>query len=116
MLLAWWLYIKKPELPGKLAESMRTPYKILYNKYYVDEIYNALFVAPFLFISRYVLWHVVDEGMIDGIVNGSADPARGTRQQAARTAIRQRAQLCELGGPGRGRIRRAAARLLGVRR
>jgi len=78
LLLAWWLYIKKPELPAKLAESMRTPYKIIYNKYYVDEIYNALFVAPLLFISRYVLWHVIDEGLIDGIVNGSASVARAT--------------------------------------
>ena len=109
LLLAWWLYIKKPELPAKLAESMQTPYKIIYNKYYVDEIYNALFVAPLLFISRYVLWHVIDEGLIDGIVNGSASVARNTGSQLARAAIRQRAQLCELGGPGRGRIRCAAA-------
>ncbi len=78
LLLAWWLYIKKPELPAKLAESMQTPYKIIYNKYYIDEIYNALFVAPLLFISRYVLWHVIDEGLIDGIVNGSASVARNT--------------------------------------
>ena len=78
LLLAWWLYIRKPELPAKIAASMAMPYKILYNKYYVDEIYNALFVAPLLFISRYVLWRVVDEGVIDGIVNGSASVARGT--------------------------------------
>ena len=57
---------------------MSTPYRILYNKYYVDEIYNALFVAPLLFISRYVLWHVIDEGLIDGIVNGSASLARAS--------------------------------------
>jgi len=78
LLLAWWLYIRRPELPGKLAESMRTSYRVVYNKYYIDEIYNALFVAPLLFISRYVLWRVVDEGLIDGVVNGSASVARGT--------------------------------------
>jgi NADH-quinone oxidoreductase subunit L len=76
--LAWWLYIRRPELPKKLAESMHGPYTIIYNKYYVDEIYNALFVAPLLFISKYILWHVVDEGIIDGIVNGSASLARGS--------------------------------------
>ena len=78
LLLAWWLYIRKPELPAKLEQSMRGPYRIVYNKYYIDEIYNALFVAPLLFISRYILWRVVDEGIIDGIVNGSASVARGT--------------------------------------
>ncbi len=57
---------------------MRTPYRILYNKYYVDEIYAALFVVPLLLISKYMLWHVIDEGVIDGIVNGSATVARGT--------------------------------------
>ncbi len=76
LLLAWWLYIQRPELPKRIAESMQTPYRILYNKYYVDEIYNALLVAPLLFISKYILWHVIDEGLIDGMVNGSAVLAR----------------------------------------
>jgi NADH-quinone oxidoreductase subunit L len=46
------------------------------NKYYVDEIYAALFVNPLLWISTNVLWHVVDEGVIDGTVNGVAHLAR----------------------------------------
>ena len=78
LLLAWWFYIRKPELPEKLAKSLRAPYVLLYNKYYVDEIYNALFVAPLLFISKYILWHVIDEGIIDGVVNGTATAARGS--------------------------------------
>ena len=78
LLLAWWLYIRQPELPEKIARSMPVPYRIIYNKYYVDEIYNALFVAPLLFISRYVLWRVIDEGVIDGVVNGSASVARAS--------------------------------------
>jgi NADH-quinone oxidoreductase subunit L len=77
LFLAWWFYIRKPELPEKLAKSLHAPYIILYNKYYLDEIYNALFVAPLLFISKYILWHVVDEGIIDGVVNGTATAARG---------------------------------------
>ena len=78
LLLAWWFYIRKPELPEKLAKSLHAPYVLLYNKYYVDEIYNALFVAPLLFISKYILWHVIDEGIIDGVVNGTASAARGS--------------------------------------
>jgi NADH-quinone oxidoreductase subunit L len=78
LLLAWWFYIRKPELPEKLAKSLSAPYVLLYNKYYVDETYNALFVAPLLFISKYILWHVIDEGIIDGVVNGTASAARGS--------------------------------------
>jgi NADH-quinone oxidoreductase subunit L len=78
LLLAWWLYLKRPELPQRIAESMRGPYRILYHKYYVDEIYNALLVAPLLFISKYILWHLIDEGVIDGLVNGSATVARAS--------------------------------------
>jgi NADH-quinone oxidoreductase subunit L len=81
LLLAWWFYIRKPELPEKLAKSLHAPYIVLYNKYYVDEIYNALFVVPLLFISKYILWHVIDEGIIDGVVNGSASAARGAGGQ-----------------------------------
>jgi NADH-quinone oxidoreductase subunit L len=38
----------------------------------VDEIYAALIVRPLLWISRNVLWHVVDEGIIDGALHGVA--------------------------------------------
>jgi NADH-quinone oxidoreductase subunit L len=81
LFVAWWFYVRKPELPEKLAKSLHAPYALLYNKYYVDEIYNALFVAPLLFISKYILWHVIDEGLIDGIVNGTASAARGAGGQ-----------------------------------
>jgi NADH-quinone oxidoreductase subunit L len=77
LLLAWWLYLKRPQLPKKIAQSLGPLYTLVYNKYYVDEIYNALIVQPLLWISTNVLWHVVDEGIIDGIVNGSATVARG---------------------------------------
>jgi NADH-quinone oxidoreductase subunit L len=47
-------------------------HKLLANKYYVDEIYQALVVGPLLWISRNVLWKIVDVGVIDGAVNGVA--------------------------------------------
>ncbi len=78
LLLAWWMYIKKPEAPKRLAESLRVPYLVLFNKYYVDEIYGALIVTPLLWISRNILWHGIDEGIIDGVVNGTAKVARGS--------------------------------------
>jgi NADH-quinone oxidoreductase subunit L len=78
LLLAWWLYIKNPDAPKRLAQKMHGLYTLVYHKYYVDEIYDALIVRPLLWISTNVLWHVVDEGVIDGAVNGSARLARGS--------------------------------------
>jgi NADH-quinone oxidoreductase subunit L len=74
--VAWWFYIRKPKAPEDLAKSLRGPYTLLLNKYNVDEIYLTLIVRPLLWLSTNVLWHVVDEGMIDGTVNGAAHVAR----------------------------------------
>jgi NADH-quinone oxidoreductase subunit L len=76
LLLAWWFYIRKPDAAKRAKESMRGLYSLVYNKYYVDEIYAALIVRPLLWISTNVLWHVVDEKIIDGTVNGTARVAR----------------------------------------
>src|ERR1700681_4582360 len=77
-LLAWWFYIKSPEAPKKLAASLSGPYKLLSGKYFIDEIYLAVIVRPLVWISDKVLWHVVDEGVIDGTVNGVALVSRET--------------------------------------
>ena len=81
LLTAWWFYIKSPEMPKRLAKSVHGLYTLLLNKYYVDEIYAALIVRPLLWISTNVLWHVVDEGVIDGTVNGTARVARESGSQ-----------------------------------
>ena len=75
-LLAWWLYIQRPQAPERLAEKLPWSYTLLLNKYYVDELYAAVIVRPLLWISTRVLWHGVDEGVIDGTVNGVAHGAR----------------------------------------
>jgi NADH-quinone oxidoreductase subunit L len=77
-LLAWWLYIRSPQTPKKIAQSLSGPYKLLSGKYFVDELYAAVVVRPLVWISDKVLWHVVDEGLIDGAVNGVADVSRET--------------------------------------
>jgi NADH-quinone oxidoreductase subunit L len=76
LLLAWWFYIRKPDAARRAKESMRGLYTLVYNKYYIDEIYGALIVRPLLWISTRVLWHAVDETLIDGTVNGTARVAR----------------------------------------
>src|SRR5271165_4542793 len=67
LLVAWRMYAKNVE--RGTSEGL---HKLLYHKYYVDEIYNGAVVAPLMWISRNVLWKVVDAGIIDGTVNGVA--------------------------------------------
>ena len=49
---------------------------MIYNKYFVDEIYDAAIVQPVVGVSRVVLWHGIDNGLIDGLVNGVARQIR----------------------------------------
>jgi NADH-quinone oxidoreductase subunit L len=71
ILLAYYFYIVNREMPKRLAERFSGIYKLLLNKYYVDEIYNAIFVQP-IKNGAIFLWKCFDTGVIDGIVNGSA--------------------------------------------
>jgi NADH-quinone oxidoreductase subunit L len=51
--------------------------RVLFHKYWVDELYHRVLVRPIVGASRYLLWRVVDQGVIDGLgVNGSAGLAR----------------------------------------
>jgi NADH-quinone oxidoreductase subunit L len=51
--------------------------RVLFNKYYVDEIYDALIVRPIAWISRVLLWQQVDANLIDGVgVNGASRISR----------------------------------------
>src|SRR5208283_1426549 len=72
-LLAHLLYSSRPQLPARIAESLGGLYKAVANKYYVDELYALLFVKPLIDGSTTILWHGVDQGVIDAAVNDSAD-------------------------------------------
>ena len=74
-LLAWWLYIRNPQMPGRLAESLRAPYRLLAGKYFIDELYGFVIVRPLVWVSTNFLWGTVDEETIDGLVNGVAREA-----------------------------------------
>ncbi|SNS80925.1 NADH-quinone oxidoreductase subunit L [Tropicimonas sediminicola] len=69
--LAYLFYIRKPELPGKLAENQKPLYEFLLNKWYFDEIYDAIFVNPVRALGR-TLWKKGDGATIDGAINGLA--------------------------------------------
>jgi len=77
ILVAWFLYVARPAMADSLASAFKFLYTPLYNKYYVDEIYDATVVNPIVGGSRWVLWKGADAGLIDGAVNGVGTVARG---------------------------------------
>ena len=68
--LATLFYYVKPSLADTFANSVGGLYQLVYNKYFVDEIYDATVVKPVVGGSRTVLWRGIDAGLIDGSVNG----------------------------------------------
>jgi len=74
--IAYLMYVAKPTLPDSIVGSFRGLYTLVYNKYFVDEIYDATIVKPVVNGSRVVLWRGADVGLIDGIVNGVGTFAR----------------------------------------
>ena len=70
--LAWFLYVKRRDLPAKIADSLGGVYTTVLNKYYVDEIYGAAIIGPLIAFSTRVLWRRIDATLIDGSVNNSA--------------------------------------------
>jgi NADH-quinone oxidoreductase subunit L len=77
ILLAYLFYVAKRGLADSFAKAMNGFYTLVFNKYYVDEIYGAVVVRPLVAISRTVLWRGVDAGLIDGTVNGVGARSRG---------------------------------------
>ncbi|AWB48108.1 NADH-quinone oxidoreductase subunit L [Gemmobacter aquarius] len=70
-LLAFQMYIRRPDLPAKLAANQRPLYLFLLNKWYFDEIYDFLFVRSAKALGRF-LWKRGDGDVIDGSINGVA--------------------------------------------
>jgi NADH-quinone oxidoreductase subunit L len=68
ILMAYRMYITHPDLPRSLSERFRKMYKVLYNKYYVDEIYGFTIVTPFVGFAR-LLYDIADRIFIDGSIN-----------------------------------------------
>ena len=70
-LVSFWFYIVNPALPKRWAEVQQPLYLFLLNKWYFDEIYDALFVRPAKALGRF-LWSRGDGAVIDGSINGIA--------------------------------------------
>ena len=68
---AWFLYMKRPELPGVIAERLKLPYKILVDKYGFDRFNDWFFAGGTRRIGS-GFWQWGDVRMIDGFINGTA--------------------------------------------
>jgi len=87
--------ILKPEAlaPARLAPPERGLGRLLWKKWYVDELYDAIVVRPVMWLSREVLWKVVDQRLVDGLlVNGTAATSRalgwvGSRLQSGEVGV-----------------------------
>ena len=75
--LATYFFRRKPDAADALATRFSGLHRTLLNKYYVDEIYDAVIVQPIKRISAGPLWRGVDAGLIDGTVNGVGLVVRG---------------------------------------
>jgi NADH-quinone oxidoreductase subunit L len=71
--VAWWLYLRNPELPARLALRAGVLHRVLSNKFWIDELYDRALVRPLVMLSDEVLYRGIDAGVIDGAgVNGPA--------------------------------------------
>jgi NADH-quinone oxidoreductase subunit L len=75
--ISYYMYVMNTELPGKIASALGGFYTLVYNKYFVDEIYDAAVVHPLVEGSTTVLWRGVDQGVIDATVNGVGHQSQG---------------------------------------
>lgn len=81
---AFVMYITHPELPARLANRMRGLYLFLLNKWYFDELYDAIFVRPAFRIGRF-LWRGMDDWLIDKtLVEGTGDLVRNITSRVVR--------------------------------
>ena len=73
---AWFLYYKRADLPAKMAESAGGLYRLVHDKYRVDELYGETIIQPIILASTNILWKGIDSAIIDGAVDGSAAGAQ----------------------------------------
>jgi NADH-quinone oxidoreductase subunit L len=76
IIIAFIMYIKDTTLPGRFTASFPLLHRLVFNKWYVDEIYDFLIVNPCKAVSRF-LWKGFDVIVVDGLVNGVATLVMG---------------------------------------
>jgi len=70
--IAFTMYVKNTELPKRFVATFPALHRAVYNKWYIDELYDYLFVNPCKVLGRF-LWKGFDVVVVDGAVNGVAN-------------------------------------------
>jgi NADH-quinone oxidoreductase subunit L len=74
--LGWLFYLRRRDLPDRVAAALGWFYDMVRDKFYVDELYQTAVVQPLLGLSSLVLWRGIDQAGIDATANDTADSAR----------------------------------------
>ena len=74
--ITWVLFMKKKVLPAEREDLLKPWQKLIYNKYYVDEVYEAGITKPINVIGK-ALYEFFDKQIIDGLVNGVGNLVKG---------------------------------------
>jgi NADH-quinone oxidoreductase subunit L len=69
--VAWFVWVRRRRIAENAAREFALLHRLLLNKYYVDEIYDATIVQPIKAASTEGLWRWFDVRVIDGAVNGT---------------------------------------------
>jgi NADH-quinone oxidoreductase subunit L len=75
--IAAFFWMRRRDLTDRIAASFGGVHRVLLNKYYVDEFYDAAIVQPVKGLSERFLWKIFDAGVIDGVVNGAGTVVNG---------------------------------------
>jgi len=79
IILAQYMYLVNPSVPSRLSERYASLYKLLSNEYYMDEIYGAIIIKPFMRLSAFVK-SVLEDKVVDGTVDRVAFGVGGASQ------------------------------------
>jgi len=66
----WACYARWPEIPERFADNASGLYRLILNKYFVDELYDRIILKPYAALCRAAAW--ADQWIVDGLVNASA--------------------------------------------
>jgi NADH-quinone oxidoreductase subunit L len=83
--IALYFFLRNRSAAAALADRFSGAYRLLLNKYYVDEAYDATVVQPLRILSAEGLWKIVDTRIIDGTVNGIGRFVSGSSEILRRT-------------------------------
>jgi NADH-quinone oxidoreductase subunit L len=75
--LAVFFFLRRRDVTDRIAATFAGVHRLLLNKYYVDEAYDAVIVQPIFRVSERGLWKIVDAGLIDGAVNTAGASVSG---------------------------------------